>query len=223
MPITSLSSQQVQLFSVVVRVHEVTSTTFVVSRQRLCRVSKFFDKAFSGSFLECHTGTLDLYEVSTYYFGLFLEWVTTGQLPALSLQHMVQLYILDDKYDAPEFRQYITDSLTNYCFGPRFVVPTTETIDLLLRNVPWSPPLKSLLANAVVRFAQFKPVSLLRSEFSEIVDELLEKPYGGLTNFGRSPYTAWQCPFPPCEFSPPYFTFPLVLSISLPVHTLVRS
>ncbi|THY65078.1 hypothetical protein D6C98_00521 [Aureobasidium pullulans] len=65
--ITSLSSQQVQLFSVVVRVHEVTSTTFIVSRQRLCRVSKFFSKAFFGSFLESHTGTLDLYEVSTYY------------------------------------------------------------------------------------------------------------------------------------------------------------
>ncbi|THX88639.1 hypothetical protein D6D05_01627 [Aureobasidium pullulans] len=171
-------SQQVQLFLVVVRVHGVTSTTFIVSRQRLCRVSKFFNKAFSGSFLESHTGTLDLYEVSTYYFGLFLEWVTTGQLPALSLQHMVQLYILGDKYDAPEFRQYITDSLTNYCFGPRFVVPTSETIDLLLRNVPWSPPLKSLLANAVVRFAYFNPVSLLRSEFSEMVDELLEKLYG---------------------------------------------
>ncbi|THW07216.1 hypothetical protein D6D24_09679 [Aureobasidium pullulans] len=164
--ITSLSSQQVQLFSVVIRVHEVTSTTFIVSRQRLCRVSKFFDKAFSGSFLESHTGTLDLYEV------------TTGQLPGLSLQHMVQLYILGDKYDTPELRQHITDSLTNYCFGPKFVVPTSETIDLLLRNIPWSPPLKSLLANAVVRFAYFNPVSLSRSEFSEMVDELLEKPYG---------------------------------------------
>ncbi|TIA16010.1 hypothetical protein D6C81_06124 [Aureobasidium pullulans] len=176
--ITSLSSQQVQLFSVVVRVHGVTSTTFIVSRQRLCRVSKFFNKAFSGSFLESHTGTLDLYEVSTYYFGLFLEWVTTGQLPVLSLQHMVQLYVLGDKYDTPELRQHITDSLTNYCFGPKFVVPTSETIDLLLRNIPWSPPLKSLLANAVVRVAYFNPVSLSRSEFSEMVDELLEKPYG---------------------------------------------
>ncbi|KEQ88037.1 hypothetical protein M438DRAFT_352768 [Aureobasidium pullulans EXF-150] len=39
----------------------------MVSRQRLCRVSKFFSKAFFGSFLESHTGTLDLYEVSTYY------------------------------------------------------------------------------------------------------------------------------------------------------------
>ncbi|KAG2162721.1 hypothetical protein JADG_002460 [Aureobasidium aubasidani] len=176
---------------------------FIVSRQRLCRVSKFFNKAFSGSFLESHTGTLDLYEVSTYYFGLFLEWVTTGQLPTLSLRHMVQLYVLGDKYDAPEFRQCITDSLTNHYFGPRFVVPTSETIDLLLRNVPWSPPLKSLLANAVVRFAYFNPIRLSPSESSEMVDELLEKPYGGLTNFGRSPYTAWRCPFPPCVFSPP--------------------
>ncbi|CAD0023680.1 unnamed protein product, partial [Aureobasidium pullulans] len=164
-PILTMVSQQAQLFSVVVRVHEVTSTTFIVSRQRLCRVSKFFDKAFSGSFLESHTGTLDLYEVPTYYFGLFLEWVTTGQLPALSLQHMVQLYILGDKYDTPELRQHITDSLTNYCFGPKFKHPLVTS-------------LKSLLANAVVRVAYFNPVSLSRSEFSEMVDELLEKPYG---------------------------------------------
>ncbi|THY15219.1 hypothetical protein D6D01_07957 [Aureobasidium pullulans] len=136
---------------------KVTSTTFIVSRRRLCRVSKFFDKAFSGCFLESHTDTVDLYEVPTYYFGLFLEWVTTGQLPAF---------------------------FTNDCFGPKFGVPTSETIDLLLRNVPWSPPLKSLLTNAIVRFAYFNPVSLSQSEFSEMVDELLEKPYVDRGLFG---------------------------------------
>ena len=144
-------------------------------------MSRFFEKAFQGNFLEAVTRVLHFTDISAEQFAIFADWFGTGQLDAYSLEEMLCLYILADRLDVPTFRRAITDKLvTDCCFNSGFDVPETHLITFMMEHVPKSLPLHALLATAVARVLYHKPEELetLPYGFAVRVIHNIDKPYG---------------------------------------------
>ncbi|KAG9511699.1 hypothetical protein KCV07_g9986, partial [Aureobasidium melanogenum] len=69
--------------TVLIEIQEgITIHTFRFHKELLCSLSPFFQKAFQGSFLEARTGIMHISDMSAEHFGIFADWVATGQLEA---------------------------------------------------------------------------------------------------------------------------------------------
>ncbi|KAG9843313.1 hypothetical protein KCU98_g7862, partial [Aureobasidium melanogenum] len=119
-------------------------------------------------------------DISAEHFGIFANWVATGQLEAQSLDLMLELYIMADMLDVPAFRAAITDNLTSDCFKPDFDVPDVSLITYMMQNIPKLLPVHALLANAVASVLYHEPEGLeyLPYGFAIRVKDILDKPYG---------------------------------------------
>ncbi|KAG9592019.1 hypothetical protein KCU77_g8590, partial [Aureobasidium melanogenum] len=96
-------------------------------------MSRFFEKAFQGNFLEAATGVLHFTNISAEQFAIFADWFVTRQLDTHSLEDMLYLYVLADRLDVPTFRGAITDKLTSdCCFKSGFDVPDTHLITFMM-------------------------------------------------------------------------------------------
>ncbi|KAH0366309.1 hypothetical protein KCU65_g5518, partial [Aureobasidium melanogenum] len=177
-----MASQRGSTSRVLIKVQEDTKiSTFEFSQQELCSMSRFFEKAFQGSFLEAVTGVVHFTDISAEQFAIFADWCVTRQLEAHSLEDMLYLYVLADRLDVPTFRGAITDKLTSdCCFNFDFDVPDVHLIIFMMENVPKSLPIHALLATAVAQVLYHDPegLEILPYGFAVRVKNHLDKPYG---------------------------------------------
>jgi hypothetical protein len=169
-------------FRVVVRIEQPLQTTrFVFSQERLAAKSRFFNKAFGGSFLEATTRSITFDDILIEDFSKFSHWVLTERLLSCPLDTMIRLYVLADRLDVPALRAAITDQLTTTCFKLDFKVPELELIRFMMENISKFMPIHTLLAIAVARVLYHDPEGLLDSlpyGFGVRVRSNLDKPCG---------------------------------------------
>lgn len=121
--------------------------TFIIDRQRLCSQARYFARAFGGGFLEARTARVTINYLLSDHFAIFAQWIATNQLDTIyfnaepankwSIEILIRLYIMVDRFDTPEFRGTITDKITEMCFSNSdFEVSPQPTIDLVLDNIP---------------------------------------------------------------------------------------
>ncbi|KEQ70286.1 hypothetical protein M436DRAFT_84874 [Aureobasidium namibiae CBS 147.97] len=176
-----MASQLCDPSSVLVKIKEDGTTyIFELPREELCSLSPFFKTAFEGRFLEAQTGIMDMEDVSVELFGDFARWIATDQLQHHTLEDLVNLYVLADKFDIRVLREAITDELTTECFKPDFDVPDWKVIWFMMENIPKCYPIHSLLATAVARvlWHEVERLEGLPYGFGVRVKSNLDKPYG---------------------------------------------
>lgn len=100
-------------FRIKVRLEQSSEVhTYIFARDRLCTKARFFAMAFGGPFSEATTGTITFNDVLPKDFDSFAHWITTDHLLPLSLEDMIRLYVLADRFDSRPLRNLITNSLT---------------------------------------------------------------------------------------------------------------
>jgi hypothetical protein len=178
---TVASSQYGDPLTVLIAIQEETNVhVFELPREKVSSVSRFFEKAFQGNFLEAATGTMSMIDISAKLFSIFAHWVTTDRLGAYSLKQLLELYVLADRIDVPALRASIIDQLVTTCFKPKFDVPENDLLTFMMVNVPKSLPIHNLLAIAVAKVLYHKPEGLddLPYWFGVRVQKRIDKPYG---------------------------------------------
>ena len=154
--------------------------TFELPREKLCAMSRFFEKAFEGGFMEAYTGTMHMADVSVELFRMFVTWVNNDQLAACSVEDLVDLYAFADELDIPGLRTAITDELTAQCFDSGFDIPDLDLLEFMMETIPQAYPIHNLFAIAVARLLWHRPEKLgpLPYWFAIRVKKHLDKPYG---------------------------------------------
>ena len=88
---------------------------FVVHKSFLCHHSPYFQKSLNGQFQEAQTGVVNLDDVDIHAFGLFVDWLYTGQTneaktkPSkgkITWEEATELWILADYLQIPTLQNH---------------------------------------------------------------------------------------------------------------------
>ncbi|RDI82385.1 hypothetical protein Vi05172_g7705 [Venturia inaequalis] len=130
----------------------------------LTSVSNYFEKAFTGQFLEAKEKFLELDEavVTKEIFAIFVEWVNGRKLlngegkaydgdedsKRNTSRHteLVKIYIFSDAYDIPQFRRDVLDTFLTYA-AEHPEVPGTQTINTAYDQLPPNSPMLRALVD----------------------------------------------------------------------------
>lgn len=129
-----------------------SGTNYLVSKSKLCEISKFFVKAFQGQFLEHDTKLLRFPDTADDTLKAFLYWLINGDLPnTMTLGDvdaeilLVQLWVFGDTYMIPVLQNAAMQVLAR-----NDVQINVKTAQKIADSAPAGSALRSFMAHNVL-------------------------------------------------------------------------
>jgi hypothetical protein len=136
-----------------INVIEIGKTTpFMIHKSFLIYHSKFFAAAFQGKYQEAQTSTMDLNDVSSATFDIFVSWVYSQQITTAlgdipSFTDLISLWIFADMIQVPRLQNQVLLAMD---LRPGQLTDDTDVnFNMVYENTMFGSPLRAYIVDVV--------------------------------------------------------------------------
>lgn len=121
-----------------------TKLQTTISKELLCGVSQYFQKAFNSRFRESVTSTIELPDDEVMTIESFIEWVYTRKPIDVLRSDYLNLYMIADKYDVPQLRKDVLNASFHFLGSKNTTSGALEMMKVVDNVFGHTPPASGL-------------------------------------------------------------------------------
>ncbi|KAF2651366.1 hypothetical protein K491DRAFT_549215, partial [Lophiostoma macrostomum CBS 122681] len=118
--------------------------TYYVHQSLLTTASKYFQAALERDFIEAHEKKIQLPDVDTEIFDIFVDWLYSSKLEAIDT-NLKETYIFADGHEVPVLGRTVLDATFRILNRPS--MPTFRAIAYLYARLPAQSPYLRLVVD----------------------------------------------------------------------------